>query len=208
MQVNPYQSSFSETGDIISALKKEPANFTSEMADYTLILTTYASSVDASADKAINAYITKYPDSYYSLLLRAIFHKHYQESEQVQKADELLQEIKAITKERGMELIIGPDERFASPELTWKLYKKALIAGDLELVMECHLPGERTYGELFSKLGKEKMRKIAEDMGPIEKIAKNETSAQYRIKRKNKDQDISFDVTFVNVNGEWKIYQY
>jgi hypothetical protein len=107
-----------------------------------------------------------------------------------------------------MELIIGPDERFASPESTWKLYKEALIAGDLELAMECHLPGERTYRELFSKLGKEKMRNIAEDMGPIEKITKNETSAKYRIKRKIKDQDITFYVTFVNINGEWKINQY
>ena len=67
---------------------------------------------------------------------------------------------------------------------------------------------DKKYREIFSVLGKDKMKKMAEEMNPIEKIISDNRSTKYRIKRKMDRKDITFYLYFSNINGEWKIAQY
>ena len=189
-------------------IRNSSTNFSAELSNYILIVHSYAGALDSSADQVLEAYLAKYPESFYSLMLRAMFYDYYKNSGQEQKAASLLRDLKKITGKRKMALIVGSDKRFSSPEATWELYKKALIAGDIDLAMECHLPGERRYRELYTALGKEEMKKIAEDMRPIEKVTASETSAKYRIKRLIEGNDITFYIIFDNIDGEWKIEHY
>jgi len=189
-------------------IRNSSTNFSAELSNYVLIVHSYAGALDSSADQVLDAYLAKYPESLYSLMLRALFYNSYKNSGQEQKAAQLLQDMEKITGKRKMALIVESDKRFSSPEATWELYKKALIAGDIDLAMECHLPGERQYREVYTALGKEEMKKIAEDMRPIEKVTASETSAKYRIKRLIEGNDITFYITFVNIDGEWKIENY
>jgi len=107
-----------------------------------------------------------------------------------------------------MELIVNPDRRFSSPEKTWETYKKALMEGDIDLALECHIRNRNKYKEIFKLMGKDKLKKMAEKMNPIGKITMNDMRAKYRIRRNQKGNEISYYIYFSNVNGEWKIVQY
>ena len=76
--------------------------------NYALILAASAGTVDESSEKAMEAYLSKYPESYYSLQLRYLFYKFYKESGQTKKAEKLAKELDKIGSKRGIELIIGP----------------------------------------------------------------------------------------------------
>ncbi len=107
----------------------------------------------------------------------------------------------------------GPDPRFSNPEKTWETYKKALISGDLEMALQCFTePRAKIEKEMLDKVGKRKMKEIANAMNPINKVEQNEKSAQYRIKRnilfKGKETDVTFYIDFYNIFGNWKINEY
>jgi ankyrin repeat protein len=105
------------------------------------------------------------------------------------------------------------DPRFSTPEKTWQLHKEALMNGDISLALECMTP-ERALEqkELYDALGKEKLREIAEEMRPIQKITQDQQSAKYRIRRKEEYGgemvDITYYVYFAKVLGNWKIVLY
>jgi hypothetical protein len=176
--------------------------------NYALLLAASASTVDESSEKATDAYLSKYPESYYSLQLRYLFYKFYRESGQTRNAERLAKDLEKIGSKRGMELIIGPDKRFSSPEKTWETYKNALIAGDIDLAMECYVPGEWKERKIFTLLGTEKMKEIGRSMGHIHKVKSSETMAEYMIIRKEKGKEISYGIHFHNVDGEWKMREF
>jgi hypothetical protein len=95
--------------------------------NYALILAASAGSVDESSERAMQAYLLQYPESYYSLKLRYLFYKYYRESQQTDKAENLRRELEKIGSKRGIELIVAPDKRFSSPEQTWETFRRALI---------------------------------------------------------------------------------
>lgn len=196
-----------ETGLNEYIKKNVPENLSYMFFEFSLIIITGEDNMDESIEQAYT-YIAKYPQSYFSLLLRHMLYKYYSESDQKRKAEVLLAELKEIGKNRGMEMIIGPDERFSSPEKTWATYKKALIEGDITLALECHVPGDNEYAEIYQAMGPERLNEMALKMRPIEKITSDETSAKYRIKRDLNGTDITYFVYFTNINGEWKILQY
>ena len=105
-------------------------------------------------------------------------------------------------------MIVVPDKRFASPETTWQTFKQALIDGDLNLAIECHVPGDTKYREIYTALGKEKMKELAQKMRPIEQITADQQTAKYRIRREQQGKDITYYIYFSNINGEWKIVRY
>jgi hypothetical protein len=203
-----YEAPVAMKTDLPSYIKQSTTNISSMVFGYTLLLNAAGGSVDESSEKAMEAYLSKYPEGYFSLSLRYLFYKFYQESAQKQKADKLLAELESIAQKRKMELIVGPDKRFSSPEKTWETYKKALIAGDLDLAMECHIPGNNKYRGIFSVLGKDEMKKMAKKMNPIGKITLDEMRAKYRITRDHEGNEITYYIYFSNINGEWKIEQY
>lgn len=194
--------------DLSGYIEEGPTNLSSMFLGYSLILEASAGSVDESSEKALHAYLLKYPDGYFSLSLRYLFYKFYKESDQDTKSDQLLQEFENIARNRKMEIIVGPDARFSSPEKTWEMYKKALLRGDIDLAAECYVPGKRQIRETYRVFGKEKMKEIAEKMRPIEKIIANREGAKFRIRQDENGQEITYDIHFANINGEWKIVDF
>lgn len=102
-----------------------------------------------------------------------------------------------------------PDPRFSSPEKTFQLYKDSLIKGDLELALNClTIKHAKRQKETFKALGQEAMKKIGEDMQPIQKIKRDEQVAKYRIRRNQNGQEVTYYIYFANIFGNWKIDQF
>jgi hypothetical protein len=173
--------------------------------NFSLILSAAGDYIDESSEQAMTAYISKYPESYCALLLRHMFYKYYIESDQKKKAVTLMAELEAIGHKRGMRLIIGPDERFSSPEKTWATYKNALMEGDIPLALECYVGGETILSQVSQDIDLNQLKEMAVKMGPIEKITSDQSTATYRITGGIEGEDITFDIHFININGEWKI---
>jgi hypothetical protein len=194
--------------DLVDWIKQSPPDLSSMIQNHALILATSAGTVDESSEKAMEAYLSKYPESYYSLQLRYLFYKFYRESGQKQKAEKLAKDLEKIGRKRGMELIIGPDKRFSSPEKTWETYMNTLAAGDIDLAMECYIPRRSEHREVFKALGRDKMKEIARSMGKIHKVKAGETTAEYMIIRKENGKEFSYDLRFHNIDGEWKMEEF
>ena len=115
-----------------------------------------------------------------------------------------------LKEEYGIEDIskIGkPNPRFSSPEKTWKVYKQALIKGDLSLAEKCHMPKSR-HIEMYKKLGKKETKKAALAMKNIERISGDDKIAKYRILRDIEGKEITFYIYFTKLFGEWRIKQF
>jgi hypothetical protein len=125
---------------------------------------------------------------------------------------EKIQELKIMLKlSYGIEEddIGKKDSRFSSPEGTWSVHKQAIMDGDLEKALTCFIPkSAEDYRKGYQGLGKEKMRSLASEMNPIERITQNGEYAKYRIIRQLNGKDITFYIYFVNVLGNWKIQQF
>jgi hypothetical protein len=194
--------------DLVNKIKQSPPDLSSMIQNYALLLAASASTVDESSEKAMEAYLSKYPESYYSLQLRYLFYKFFKENGQTNKAERLAKEFDKIAAKKGMELIIGPDKRFSSPEKTWETFRNALIAGDIDLTMECYVPGEWKERKIFTLFGREKMKEIGRSMGNIHKVKTGETTAEYMIIKKKDGKEISYAIRFQNIDGEWKMYEF
>jgi hypothetical protein len=203
-----YDFSLLEKVDFAHTIKQSPTDLASMIQNYALVLAASASSVNESSERVMEAYLLKYPESYYSLSLRYLFYKFYKENEQFKKAERMANEIENIAKKRWMEIIIGPDKRFSSPEKTWEIYRNAMKAGDIDTVMECYVPGIWKEREIFTVLGKEKMKEIGKDLRDIEKISAGDQEAEYHILRKQKGKEISYGIRFHNIDGEWKMSEF
>jgi hypothetical protein len=194
--------------DLVSKIQQSPSDLSSMILNYAFILAASASTVDEASEKAMEAYLKKYPESYYSLKLRYLFYKFYKESGQNKKAEKLAKELEKIGRKREIELILEPDKRFSSPEKTWETYRNALIAGDIDLTLECYVPGQWQHKKVFTLLGNEKVKELGREMGEIKKIAAGENRAKYMIKRKQKGTEITYWIYFQNIDGEWKIQEF
>lgn len=203
-----YDLSIAMKTDIVDYIKQSQTNLSSIILNYSLILNASASSVTESSEKAMEAYISKYPESYFSLSLGYVFYRFYKENGQDEKAKKLQKDLYKIAKKRGVELITAPDKRFFSPEETWNVYRKALIEGDIDTAMECYIPGRKGHKKAFSFLNKGKTREIGEKMGDIERITGNEQNAKYRIKRVENGKEITYYIYFYNIDGEWKMAEF
>jgi len=203
-----YDFSSIDKMDFAQTIKQSPTDLASMIQNYALVLAVSASSVNEASERAMEAYLLKYPEGYYSLSLRYLFCKFYRENNQLKKADRMARELESIARKRGMEIVIGPDKRFSSPEKTWETYRNAMKAGDIDTVMECYVPGIRKEREIFTLLGKEKMKEVGKDLRDIEKISAGDQEAEYYILRKQKGKDISYFIHFHNIDGEWKMTEF
>ena len=78
--------------------------------------------------------------------------------------------------------------------------------------MKCLMPRMRDlHKEMFSKMSQEKLKQMGKEMRPIKKVESEEGFAKYSIKReqtiKGEAYDITYDIYFTNVFGEWRIEQ-
>lgn len=203
-----YDLSAVERTDLSNYIRQSPTDLASMILNYSLVINASASSVNESSEKVLESYLMRYPDSYYSLSLRYLFYKFYKKGGQTQKAAQLVKDLQKIVDKRGIELIIQPDKRFSSPEKTWETYKNALIAGNIDLAMECYLPGRWQHKKVFTLLGKDKMREIGKRMGRIQRISAGETEAEYEIIKKENGEEYSYGIYFHNMDGEWKMREF
>ncbi len=110
-------------------------------------------------------------------------------------------------------IVNPPDPRFSSPEKTWELYKNSLIDGNFDIALQC-MTQSRAEKEkkIMDAMGKNRMKEIAEEMNPIQKIKEDAQSAKYRIKKaekiKGKVHNITYYIYFHNIYGNWKIHEY
>ncbi|HAM49688.1 MAG TPA: hypothetical protein DCP92_02955 [Nitrospiraceae bacterium] len=120
-----------------------------------------------------------------------------------------LEYIKLTLKELGIEDVWkwNPDPRYATPESTWKHYKQALLDGDFDMAQKCHIPSVAQV-DVYKQIGKETTRKIILSMPPLQKISGDSKRATYQLMRAEHGHNISYEVNFTNVFGEWKIEQY
>jgi len=184
------EHNFSNTHDALeSFIKTNPATTYSMLLEYSILLVGAADITNASTQKAAEAYTKKYPESYCSLTLRFLLARYYQSNGDEEKAKAYGAELKKIALKKKIELRIESEKKFATPESTWESLRQAMVAGDIEAALLCHIPGDPKYRELYNKLGKEIVKKIGEDMKPIEKIRADGQTAEYRARRKHKDID-------------------
>jgi len=191
--------------DLVENVQQSPSDLSSMILNYGLIIAACAAAVDEVSEKAMQAYLAKYPESYYSLHLRYLFYKYYKESGQTKKTEKLAREFKKMANKRGMELIIGPDKRFSCPEKTWETLRNGLIKGNIDIITECYVPGERKNRKAFALVGKEKMKEIGEKMGNIQRMTISEQEAKYRIRRMEQGKEITYYIYFHHLEGEWKV---
>ena len=197
----------SQQGDLEKAIRQSPPDLGSMVKNYALIIEVSKSSVTPSSEKALEAYLAKYPESYFSLSLRHLLSRFYKENGKIPKARRLDQELAKIARKRGMQILAGPDARFSSPEKTWETFKKALMEGDVNTVKECYIPGRGI--QMFNRLGKEEMKEIGETLGPIEKISATRERAEYWIRRKEEGgKELTYPIYFHNLGGEWKMQSF
>jgi hypothetical protein len=138
-----------------------------------------------------------------------LFSRFYKENGEIPKAERLEQQLVTIAQKRGMEILTGPDPRFASPEKTWETHRKALLEGDVNVVKECYVPGKGKHIPIFNLLGKEKMKEIGENLGPIVKVSVTRERAEYLMRTKGKDnREVNHPVYFHNLGGEWKMQNF
>jgi len=102
-----------------------------------------------------------------------------------------------------------PDPRYSSPEKTFQLYKDSLIKGDVELAVSCFtVHRAKDQREILKALGKDVLKKVAENMQPIEKITQDDRMAEYTIVIIEDGKNMSYDISFINTFGNWKIEQF
>lgn len=207
-----YDMNIAMKSDLPAYIKQSSPCLASETLNFMLVLSASGSAVGESSEKAMNAYLAKYPDSYYALILGAAFHKYYKENGMVEKEKALFKELQNIAKKRKIELILIPipDTRFISPEKTWETYKKALLEGDIETVTSCYAPGQdrekrQMYNAMSKEMSKEIMKEAGAELGNIDKVAVGEQTAKYLTTRKENGKAFAYDVVFHNIEGEWKM---
>lgn len=200
-----YDFSVAMKSNLPDYIEQSPENLGSMIFNYMLVLEESKSYVDEASERAMEAYIEKYPESYNSLSLLFLFHRFYREGGQVEKQERILSKLEKIAEKRGYELIVGPESRFSSPEKTWETYKTALAQGDIDTVKECYVPGEWKFKKTFELIGEEKMKEIAKDMGDIKRLRGDDQEVKYRIRRKINGEDVAFYIHFYNIEGEWKM---
>jgi HEAT repeat protein len=166
---------------------------------------------DNMVDKAImlsEKLIKYYPYDLNMLMLQFEVADIYKAQNSSQKYKETIDRALRVAKSMSIEMVLGSDPRFSSPEKTWKLFVESLKKRDLNTVVECFSPmSQQKYREMFTLL-KEKLDEIASDMGKITMVKKEDDRAEYEILRTQKGQQISYGIYFVNVLGEWKIEQF
>lgn len=190
-------------------IKQSPGDIGSGIISYIFALDAAKEGIDDYAERLMEAYLSKYPESYHSLKIRYLLSEYYKKQGKPDKSKRLLREIKEIARKRNMEIVTAPDDRFSSPETTWALYKKALAKGDIDAALECFTPPSRgKYKKVFEKLGPENLKDMARRMRKIRKVKVNDNVAEYIISREEDGTMISYFIYFVKSGGEWKLDQF
>lgn len=149
-----------------------------------------------------------YPHEIHVVMLQLDLAYHYKEKNNARQYEEALDEGLKMAKALNIELVLGPDSKYSSPEKTWNIFLESLEAGDIEAAVECFAPTSQTkYKEIFTVM-KDHLNEMATDMGKISRVEEYEGRAEYEIIRTEHGQAYSYPLYFVDMLGEWKIDQF
>jgi hypothetical protein len=161
------------------------------------------------AYKAMEVFVAKYPDNYYTPSLVYLFYKYYEKNGQQEKARQLKSMLEKIGQQQRMEIITDADVQFSSPQKTWEIYKNALREGNVELALECFISEKiPQYKKLFDLLGKDNLKAMGMENDRIEEVRRSENEAEYGIIVKRDGKLLSYQLKFVNDGGNWKILSF
>jgi len=191
--------------ELTAAIKQCPHDLGSMILYYAAIVGSIKKSVNDVSERELKAYLDKFTEDYYALFLRASFIKIYRDKGDVQKAEKLEQELKAIAEKRGIEIIVGMDNQFSSPEASWETYKDALKRGDIEDIVECSYKVRVMSRAELKKIDIEMLKKMGENFRKIEKVSIDGNRAKYRRHSIKDGKDVVGTEYFTNVDGEWKV---
>jgi tetratricopeptide (TPR) repeat protein len=105
----------------------------------------------------------------------------------------------------------GGDPHFSSPEKTWQYFIDALKNKDVKTAVECFSPNSQTSYERTLEQLREKLPEMAADMAIIDRYksgTEQEGVAKYSLVRQKEGKPYSFEVTFGNFAGDWKIVSF
>lgn len=95
------------------------------------------------------------------------------------------------------------------PEVVWSKMKEQLIKGNIKGALRYFSSKSvEDYRESFQSLGKDDLTALANQMGPISQIERNNDKATYLFESKVGDTYIGFPIQFVREDSHWKILEY
>ena len=98
---------------------------------------------------------------------------------------------------------------FSTPEKTFERWRKALVEGNMEKVIDCY--GLMYQGMLATQMGQatESLKKMQKEVEGTKFTIKNSAvkgeTATLKVTRQKGDESDTGDVVFVRENGEWKM---
>ena len=103
-----------------------------------------------------------------------------------------------------------PRAEFATPEKTFDLWKKALVAGDLEAAVDCYsLLYQGMVMAQFTDAGTEGLKQMKTEMAKTKFTIKSTNTkgdtATLKVLRSYGDDVQTAEISFVKENGEWKM---
>jgi HEAT repeat protein len=150
-----------------------------------------------------------YPNDINIIMIMFDLADEYKKQNDNRQYNEATNEGLNIAKNLNINVQFGADQRFSSPEKTWQLMLESLKKNDLQTACEFFsFESARRYKEIFTALGREKVRQMAVEMRQIQKIIQDADTAKYRIRRNEQGQEITYYIYFVNIFGDWKIQQF
>jgi hypothetical protein len=200
-----YSGIDSTVPDPISMISKSTKDFGSMILNFAVVVNSPAGSSDSVQEKAAMAYLAKYEDGYFAMVLRTMLIKNYKENDEIAKAAALTEEVRNLAAKRGMRVLLEGDPTFASPEITWETFKNALKDGDIYSLASCYTPqGKRDAGK-WMELGKQNIEKLLDRLGELSQISGNTNEAFYEVKSTIPGEKSLFKLKFINIDGEWKM---
>lgn len=149
-----------------------------------------------------------YPDDLNTIILNFELADIYKKQNAENKYKATLEDALKRAKSFNIDIILGPDSKFSSPEKTWQLFVESLQKSDIDTAIECISPSSKhKYRMVFSTL-KDRLNEIASNMNKIGKIKEDAEMAKYRIRKMENGKEITYYIYFVNILGEWKIEQF
>ncbi len=195
--------------DTAEFIRKSPKGIGYVFANYFFVVNVSAGTFNDASEKAAAAYLETYPNELPSLWLRHLLYAFYTKNGKPEKAALHKAEIEKIGGLRRMEVLVGPDKRFSSPEATFATLKKAMSEGDIETISECYVLGSGVMVEFLrakKPAGKDVFKKAAESMVEIRRESGDGQRATYlTIGRVNGKETSVGHMIFNNVDGEWKL---
>ena len=106
----------------------------------------------------------------------------------------------------NIDMVLGPDWRFSSPEKTWQSFIASIKKGDIDAIEACFSHDSGLLQRNSFLKSKKQLDEIASDRMQLnQKIHEEENYVEYKFQRIVKGKVKIYDISFSHLFGEWKI---